>query len=430
MRVKDVEYMENLKAKIISITNKCYVEVIIIGYLLYKLLINRSKLINGYVSLWYAIDYSYGFGSRLLIGSILRKLSPGGFTEDSTAYAFVIIALMVLCVIIGLLLGMLFRKISKINSDVGFAAAILIILYLASPASPEYLWTDANMGRLDTYLLINTIIIIFISLKITNKYLKYGLFLVISALSILIHQIFFFLFFPVLLVIMICDFWKEGLENKKKYYIIVPIATAFVIFGVFCYMQFNSGIYYDDLELLYSDLSASTSVYIDRAPLKAEYFWTIRDHFVENMLPDTKDRIRFTPLTVLMLAPMWFIYTRIWNMVVKSCEDKVKKWKYILIRLTNIAYIPVFILMNDYGRWFSALFAVMLFDLLILLYKEDEKVVDAVSKCGAFFKKYPILPLGIILYISSFDKFESLAWLDQVENFFYNSFDIYAMIFR
>lgn len=422
--------MTSVKAKVTSIVDKCYVEVIIIAYLLFKLLINRSLLINGYVSLWYAIDYSYGFGSRLLIGSILRKLSPDGFVEGDTAYAFVVIALIVLCVIVGLLLGKIYRKVRAYNSDASLAAAVLIILYLASPASPEYLWTDPNMGRLDTYLLINTLLLVFISFKVSNKYIRYALFVIIALVSILIHQVYFFLFFPSLLVIMICDLWKEGIGKKDKSYIVIPIVSAFIVFGMFCYMQFNSGIYYDDLDKLYNDLSSSTTVYIDKAPLQAEYFWSIKDHFIINMLPDTKERLRFTPLTIIMLAPMWLIYTRIWNMVVKSCEDKVLKWKYILIRLTNIAYIPVFILMNDYGRWFGALFTVMMLNMLVLLFNEDDKVVVAVTKCGAFFKRYPVLPLAIIMYVACLDKFQSLAWIQQVKDFFYSSYDLLAFLFR
>lgn len=422
--------MTSFKTRIASIADKCYVEVIIIAYLLFKLLITRPEIINGYVSLWYAIDYSYGFGSRLLIGSILRNISKDGFVEADTAYAFVVIALIILCICVGLLLGKIYRKVRTYGTDISFAAAVMIVLYLASPASPEYLWTEPNMGRLDTYLLINTILIIFISFKICNKYIRYGLFLVIAVLSILIHQIYFFLFFPTLLVIMICDFWKEGLGKKDRMYIIIPIVSAFIIFGTFCYMQFNSGIFYDNLDNLYNDLCASTTVYIDKAPLQAEYFWSIKDHFIKNMLPDTKERLRFTPLTVIMLAPIWLIYTKIWNMVVKSCTDKVSKWKYILIRLTNIAYIPVFILMNDYGRWFGALLTVMLFDVLILLFNADDRVIDAVDKCGAFFRKYPVLPLAIIMYSACLEKFQSLAWMQQVEDFFYSSFDLYAMIFR
>ena len=70
--------MSTLKARFVSIVNKCYIEVLIIAFLLYRLLITLNDTLCGYVSLWYALDYSYGFGSRLLIGTILRFLNRGG----------------------------------------------------------------------------------------------------------------------------------------------------------------------------------------------------------------------------------------------------------------------------------------------------------------------------------------------------------------
>ena len=420
--------MSSIKTRCINIIDKCYIEVLIIAFLLYRLLITKNDLLCGYVSLWYAIDYSYGFGSRLLIGTIMRLLSSDGYVQSDTAYAFVIITNIVLCIILGILLGKVLRKVMKYNNDAFLAIAVLAILFLASPASPEYLWNGANLGRLDTFLVINMMVIILISFRIKNKYLKYSLFLIIALVSILIHQVYFFLFFPSLLVIYICDMWENGIDKKDKMFIILPIASCLIISFAFCFMQFGSGVYYDDVDKLYNDLCASTSVYVDIAPLKAEYFWTIKDHFVTNMLPDMKERIRFTPLTVIMLAPMWMIYTIIWNMVVKSSRDKMHKWKYILIRMTNLMYVPVFALMNDYGRWFAALFTVMLMNLLVLLYEEDGNVIDAVTKCGAFFRKYPIIPLVIILYISGFDKFWALAWIQQVKDFFYSSYDLLAYL--
>lgn len=422
--------MSSIKSRCINIIDKCYIEVLIIGFLLYRLLITKNDLLCGYVSLWYAIDYSYGFGSRLLIGTIMRLISPGGYVQNDTAYAFVIIANIILCAILGILLGKVLRKALTYGNDVFFAVSVLVVLYLASPATPEYLWNGANLGRLDTFLIINMMIIILISFKVKNRVIRYISFLSIALISILIHQIYFFLFFPSLLVIYICDTWKYGVDKKDKKQYLIVIGSVVIIFLAFCFMQFCSGVYYDDLDELYNDLCASTSVYVDIAPLQAEYFWSIKDHFVTNMLPDMKERIRFAPLTVIMLAPMWAIYTKIWNMVIKSANDRVQKWKYILIRLTYILYIPVFALMNDYGRWFAALFIMMLMNLLVLIFNKDELVVDAVAKCGAFFKKYPIVPLMIIVYIAGFEKFWALHWIQEVQDFFYASYDLFAMFFR
>lgn len=67
---------------------------------------------------------------------------------------------------------------------------------------------------------------------------------------------------------------------------------------------------------------------------------------------------------------------------------------------TNIAYLPVFILMNDWGRWFSALFIVGFLDIMLLAGDEDEGV------CYAF------------------EKFEGLNFPEQVTDFYYTTYNL------
>ena len=57
--------------KIRNWLSKYSVELMVGIFLLYSVYINRADNIYSYVKAWYVIDYSYGFGSRLLIGSLL-----------------------------------------------------------------------------------------------------------------------------------------------------------------------------------------------------------------------------------------------------------------------------------------------------------------------------------------------------------------------
>lgn len=389
-------------------------------YLLYLLFTTVAPYIYGYVAVWYALDYSYGFGSRLMIGSILHVFT-GEFISVTQAYYFVVAALVLLCLLLAVFVGMIYRKAS--DGPVKNAVLFLIVCYLASPASPAYLWTDENMGRLDTYLFINTLVLAFVYFKVKNISAKYILFLVVGIFTISVHQVYFFLFFPSLLIMLIQDMWESGFQKRQLFY---SLGTACVLGIVFLYMQFGSGIYYDDPGKLREALQSTTDLYIDNAPLEAEYFWTIRDHFYTNQLPELRTRVRFGIITVAMLTPIWAVYLAVWIHAIRN--NKAQKYKYMLMLLTNVAYVPVFVLMTDWGRWFAAFFVVQFLNLMVLCYVNDRGIQEGMAFLGKTVRLYPALFLLIPLYVNSFEKFEGINVLQQVQDFYYAVFSLKEML--
>lgn len=405
-------------SRVKNLFEKYAVEIMAGVYLLYLLYINVAEGIYGYVNVWYVLDYSYGFGSRLLLGTLLHLLF-GDYIEKEVAYRFVIVMLGILCVLVSVFAGTVYRKMKDDSKRV--ATLFLIVFYLASPASPAYLWTRENMGRLDTYLFISAVILAMIYMKVKNRYVKYVLFLAIGAFTISIHQVYIFLFFPSLLVMMIHDVWQSGFEKKQ---ILMSLSTAVILGCVFLYMQFCSGIYYDNLDELVTELSRHTSFSVSEAPLEAEYFWTIKEHFYKNQLPELRERIRFGIITVVLLTPIWGTYLWLWIQAIKSSKDALAKSKYILMLLTNIAYVPVFVLMNDWGRWFAAFFIVLFLSMMVLAYVGDEGIAQALEKLGKAIRKNPVIFLVFVLYAASFEKFQGLNYLEQVECFYYATYDL------
>lgn len=405
-------------SRVRNLFEKYVVEIMAGMYLLYLLYINVAEGIYGYVNVWYVLDYSYGFGSRLLLGTLLHLLF-GDYIEKEVAYRFVIVMLGILCVLVSVFAGTVYRKIRDDNKKV--ATLFLIVFYLASPGSPAYLWTRENMGRLDTYLFVSAVILAMIYMKVKNQYVKYLLFLVIGVFTISIHQVYLFLFFPSLLVMMIYDIWQSGFEKKQ---ILLSLSTAFILGCVFLYMQFCSGIYYDNLDELVAELNSHTSFEVAEAPLEAEYFWTIKEHFIKNQLPELRERIRFGIITVAMLTPVWGTYLWIWIQAIRNGKDKLAKSKYILMLLTNAAYVPVFALMNDWGRWFAAFFVVQFMNMMVLAYVGDEGIAQGLEKLGKAIRKNPVIFLVFVLYAASFEKFQGLNYLEQVERFYYATYDL------
>lgn len=402
------------------------VELLVSLYLIYKMYITIAPDIYSYVSVWYALDYSYGFGSRLMIGSIMHLLF-GDFIDKDLVYHFLVVMLLVLCLLVAVLSGMVYRKMT----DKTLKAAILFIVafYVASPASPEYLWTAENMGRLDTYLFINAIVLAIIYLKINNIYLKYTLFVVIGIFSLLIHQVYLMLFFPSLLVMLINDIFDPDEGRVKAKNLLCGGIAALILGLAFLYMQFRSGIYYDDLDILFAELSSHTNLGFGKEPLEAEYFWTLKDHFYKNQLPELRERVRFGTLTICMLIPVWGTYLYVWVKSIKSSSDKLSRLKYALMLLTNLIYLPLFALMTDWGRWFAAFFIVGFINILVLAYKKDEGICAGLLSLGKLIEKNGAIFLLFILYISSFEKFEGINMMKQVQDFFYATYDLKVFFF-
>lgn len=407
-----------MNKKICDFLQKYGIDLMVFSYLVYSLMINRAHNIYGYINGCYVIDYSYGFGSRLVIGSLMHLLF-GDVIGAKQAYGFVVFCLVLLSALLAMFIGNVYRRVDDKKSKI--AIVFLTVFYLMSPASPEYLWTAENLGRLDTYLYILTLILMIITLKLKNQFVKYGLYLAIGILAIATHQIYIFLFFPALFVTMVHDVWEEKFSKKQ---VLLALGVTIVLCCTFLYMQLFSGIYYDDLDTLMAQLNQHADFYVDKGTMETEYFWGFKDHLIKNMLPEIPHHLKYGFILVSMLIPIWGTYLWIWRKTIKISDNKVEKWKYRLMLASVLAYVPVFAFMNDWGRWFAALFSVCLINVLHLAGKGDKKILSTLHSLGQNVCEYlPIFALFVI-YISTFEKFEALNFPEQAQLFYYQIYDI------
>ena len=407
-----------MNKKICDFLQKYGIDLMVFSYLVYSLMINRAHNIYGYINGCYVIDYSYGFGSRLVIGSLMHLLF-GDVIGAKQAYGFVVFCLVLLSALLAMFIGNVYRRVDDKKSKI--AIVFLAVFYLMSPASPEYLWTAENLGRLDTYLYILTLILMIVTLKLKNQFVKYGLYLAIGILAIATHQIYIFLFFPALFVTMVHDVWEEKFSKKQ---VLLALGVTIVLCCTFLYMQLFSGIYYDDLDTFMAQLNQHADFYFDKGTMETEYFWGFKDHLIKNMLPEIPHHLKYGFILVSMLIPIWGTYLWIWRKTIKISDNKVEKWKYRLMLASVLAYVPVFAFMNDWGRWFAALFSVCLINVLHLAGKGDKKILSTLHSLGQNVCEYlPIFALFVI-YISTFEKFEALNFPEQAQLFYYQIYDI------
>ncbi len=406
-----------------KLMDKYCLDFSVAALLLFQLFISAPKEIYGYVDVWYVLDYSYGFGTRLMIGSILH-LFLGDYISGQAAATFVKGSLVILCILLSMLAGECWRRAKTQNSKI--AVAFFTALYIASPASPAYLWTGENFGRLETWLFIIAILLVFVYLKVSRFAVRCILYLILAILALTIHQVYFFLFFPSLCVLLLAE-WKRGKYEKKI--IVWTMCIGFMVALIFMYMQFFSGIYYDDLTVLIDELRRHTDMGVSEPTLLAEYFWTLKDHIIYNQLPELRERVRFGIITMFLLAPMWLCILWIKRIVLRSSSSKADRISRLLMFLTDVAFVPVFALMTDWGRWFAALFSVQFLSFAAFAGGGDDEFSNITDKVGAFIVKYLPMFLMIIFYCSIFEKFEGINYVDQVREFYYRVYNLKTSIF-
>ena len=98
--------------------------------------------------------------------------------------------------------------------------------------------------------------------------------------------------------------------------------------------------------------------------------------------------------------------------------------------LTNFAYLPVFVLMNDWGRWFAALFIVAFLNIMLLTGDGDKGICNTLKVMGVAIAQNPIPFILLVLYISTFEKFEALNFPQQVTDFYYTTYNIKNWLFH
>jgi len=355
------------------------------------------KSLDIWVSALYSMNYSLGFGSRMLIGSIL-KLFYTDYLNSWLIYSFVIVCMIVVLVLISFFIGFCIRNAPSKTAKQGIT--LLSFLYLACPASPGYLWAASNMGKFDLYLLLLSLLNCFVFLKISSFTLQCVFWGIIGVLCVAIHQVYIFIFFPLTLV-MIAGKWFDSEWNPR--YILAGTATILAVCCSFVFFQFFSHINVASVEELYRLLSSKTDIFIFKTALRFDYYDGISDHMelVKSLMPIL---LIIATVTLILLSPLLAVYGYLWSKAYQLSPQKLLKSKYLWMVLLMLAYLPVFIITVDWGRWFAAFFTVQFLTVLILLQKGDPYLTSAAEYLVGFFKQRKFFFILLILYFAMLGK--------------------------
>lgn len=416
---------------LMPIINKQKIFVSILLLQLIQFLLQAECKVHEYMNVSYVLNYSYGKGSRLLIGSLVDFLFRGHLTTYRL-YLFYLVFLVVAMVLTSLVFT---RFIYETNNKNRFCGKVFFaLLFLLGPSSLKYLERSTNVGRFDLYLLIIVLTGIFIMVYIKPFCLQMLLLTAISCLALSIHQIFFSIFLPLFGVYVLYHF----LFRKRKWYdFMVVLLCLIVVGGVFAYFQFFAQLNYQSFPELMTVLENRTDLPLSEFSVEYEYFKTIRDHLVnlqwirgeENGYVNCVDRMGLAAIQFIQLSPLLVIFFGIWKRILDLCKPEARK-QYITLFLPILLYIPAFIIAFDWLRWIAAML-IMITYMLILLYLLGETAVKSTFlQFGEMILDNRLLSCSILLYICSLDAFGANSFNPQTLGITHNfNFSVALLLF-
>ena len=100
-----------------------------------------------------------------LIGSIY-KLFYGDYLDVTVAYKYVGIGIMLTILVLAIVLGQLIRLSLAADPEHRDIIYGVVVAYMVAPFSIAYVWNEDNLGRLDVYMLLITLLTVLAALRL------------------------------------------------------------------------------------------------------------------------------------------------------------------------------------------------------------------------------------------------------------------------
>ena len=314
---------------------------------------NYQYVIRSYNSTMLALSYKYGFTSRALLGTIyhlVNRILPIDMIDYTMAMRF---AQVVTALFFLFLLAFAYMCLKSCEEKYLKPCEYLILffmLFAVSMFSGGY-----NFFRVDLFMVAVSMICALLIACGKAEWLVVPL----SAVGVMFHQGYVFMFLNVALVLLAYKFLST--DKKVKYGVLFFLAftissALFLWFELFS--RSDGALYYDTI--------------VDEAKQFSEngYHMTLLMHEVLGIdLGAAEESLRKInivqfPIFTLLFSPYIMIAAKFFYRLIKNAETKVEKWKYVIVLIGAGTMLPDFILKLDYGRW---MFAVMTYYSVVIL---------------------------------------------------------------
>ena len=340
-----------------------------------------------------AFSYKYGFISRGLIGSIyqgLDKILPVNMMNYQACVGY---TLVITLLFYATVLGFFVLCLKKARAE--YVDAMCYIMLFFTIFTVPMFASHYNFGRLDIYCVFLSILGVVLLIRGKAEWLL----IPISALGVMVHQGYVFMFFNIILVLLMYKILSTEGRERQKYIAVfglslVVAAVLFFWFELFSHANGN-GIY-EEIVANAKKLCKNGKIHqdvVDKEILGIDL--TGREVEFHRM-----NAVQF-PIFVLLMLPYILLLVRFFKGLVAQAAEKKDKIKYIFAAIGAGTILPDLLLKVDFGRWMYAIIAYYCVVLLALFAMGDEAVgkqfclqIDRVKKHGfaaAVMLLYPLV---------------------------------------
>lgn len=359
-----------------------------------------EEVVRGRVTLnFYLLDYSLGFHSRFLIGSIVSLLTRR--VTWKFIYWFVVASLLTLSAVLSVWLG---KVMARVPEEERFGAQTLFALFLASPSSITHLFPHCDLGRFDLYL---TLFAVLICVCAPRRRLCW-LVPVLCVLAVLTHHIFFLLFMPYVGIIMLYEIYRSGFSKKYVAIFVLTVVLSSALTAYFQFFQFAPGLALDfadanelaDYIARTRDIDTESMAFI----VNLEYFLPLSKWYDLIVAPIISHIWWKYPLAfAIMQFPALAVLFALWRGSLGDKKDKLRLLVGILCLISPLTLIITCAGANDWDRWFNLTLFAHFMLAFYFIGRRDAAVTASVKKIGAFFDAKPALLVATVCWGAIFN---------------------------
>lgn len=360
--------MENIKKFALTWWSDFKYETCIFLYLYIRMMLDLPYRIISWCSTYYAINYSYGFVSRGLIGSIFNFVTDGDISRLN-AINFVFVFNYILCVLLAWVFGKVIRGVA--DNKKRKLVMCFIATYLMMPFSLNYLFAIGNFGRMDLYLYIITLVQLLIIWK-KPTLLKYIIVAIFSFICVLIHEAYPLYIFPILFIVLSYQLYKNHFDKK----LVAGVLCILVLIGIpFLYFNLYSKTNIENSKEMFKIVNESTDLKVNELLIDYEYY---KHNISEQFNYFTIKFIKYN-LTGLLFVLIWLLPVNLFFIYIFRKFIKIHRYLNVVALVLSI-FIPLCTMASDWGRWFAALYNCFMIVCIILLVNDNKTMFDLLEK--------------------------------------------------
>lgn len=351
-------------------------------------------MVRSYNTTMLALSYEYGFTSRSLLGTLYHLLDavlPLDLIDYRAVVATAYVATILFVLFVEYFLYRCLRRCEGEMVKYGEYLALILSLCLVSTFSFPY-----NFFRVDIFMILVSLLGVLCLVKERAQWLVVPL----SALGVMFHQGYVFMYFNLILVLLFyraLSWWKEDRRKARRYGLL--FALSFLMgSALFLWFEFfsrsNGAAFFDTIKseaekLSYDGIYHSTLLYhevlgIDLASTEEEFS-------------------RVNAVQILMYGivclPMLVFAVRFFAGLIKKAKGALEKWKYLAVVLGAATILPDFLLKIDYGRWMAAVAVYYVGIVLALLAMKDPVMEAQVRESGESLIRRPGIALWLMIVL-------------------------------